>query len=200
MSRTPNLEAREKILKAAFGLMYERGFADVSMDDVASAAGLKKANLFHYYPTKEALGLAVFDYASSTMRAQVERQFAKGGDPIKLVEGMFTDVAKGMEERCCRSGCFIGNLAQELSDHYEKMRVKVSAYLKDWTATVAKSLECGKESGYFRKDIKPKESAEAIVSLFEGATLVSKANKETRPLENAKAMAVGYLKGFKSEK
>lgn len=197
MSRTPNLEAREKILKAAFGLMYERGFKDVSMDDVAAAAGLKKANLFHYYPTKETLGLAVFDFASAKMRAQVSLQFAQGGDPIKLVEGMFTDVAKGMETSRCRGGCFIGNLAQELSDHYEKMRVKVSVYLKDWTATVARALECGREDGYFRKDMRSKESAEAIVSLFEGATLVSKANKETRPLETAKDMAVSYLKGFK---
>lgn len=197
MSRAPNLEAREKILKAAFGLMYARGFTDVSMDDVAAAAGMKKANLFHYYRTKETLGLAVFDYASAQMRTQVEEQFSQGGDPIRLVEGMFTDVAKGMETSYCRGGCFIGNLAQELSDHYEKMRVKVSAYLKDWTATVARTLECGREEGYFRKDMQSKESAEAIVSLFEGATLVSKANRNTKPLENAKNMAVSYLQGFK---
>lgn len=198
MSRAPNLEAREKIVKAAYGLMYARGFKDVSMDQVAEAAGLKKANLFHYYPTKEALGLAVFDHASAEMRAKVEERFSKENDPIRSVEGMFTEVADGMEASCCRGGCFAGNLAQELSDHFEKMRVKVSSFLKDWTAQLAGSLERGRERGYFRKDMKCKESAEAIVSLFEGATLVCKANKETKPLSNAKDMAVSYLKGYKT--
>ena len=197
MSRAPNLEAREKIVKAAYGLMYDRGFKDVSMDDVAVAAGMKKANLFHYYPTKEALGLAVFDFASTQMRAKVEEHFAKGEDPIRQVEGMFTEGAEGMEASCCRGGCFVGNLASELSDHFEKMRLRVSGHIKEWTGQLAGALEKARQRGYFRKDMKPQESAEAILSLFEGATLISKANKETKPMENAKDMAVSYLKAYK---
>ncbi|MBI4423574.1 MAG: TetR/AcrR family transcriptional regulator [Elusimicrobia bacterium] len=197
MSRPQNVEARERILKAAFGLMYARGFKSVSMDDVAEAAGMKKANLFHYYPTKESLGLAVFDFASSQMREKLAARFAQGDDPIELVESMFSEVAEGMEASCCRGGCFIGNLAQELSDHFEKMRVKVSSHLKDWTAQLAGSLEKARVRGYFRKDMKCRESAEAILSLFEGATLFCKANKEVKPLENAREMAVSYLKGYK---
>ncbi|MBI3549431.1 MAG: TetR family transcriptional regulator C-terminal domain-containing protein [Elusimicrobia bacterium] len=198
MSRTPNLEARERILSAAFTLMHARGFNDVSMDDVAAGAGLKKANLFHYYPTKEALGLAVFDYAAAKMRAGMEERFSKGEDPIRLVEGMFSDVAEGMEANSCKGGCFVGNLAQELSDHYEKIRLRVSAHLKDWTNLLAGALERGRAKGYFRKEMKCCESAEAILSLFEGATLVSKANKETQPLDNARKMAVRYLKAYKT--
>ncbi|MDE2291542.1 MAG: TetR/AcrR family transcriptional regulator [Elusimicrobia bacterium] len=197
MSRQPNLEARERIVKAAYGLMYARGFQDVSMEDVAAAAGLKKANLFHYYPTKEALGLAVFDYASTQMRAKMEESLRTEEDPIRLVEGMFSEGAEGMEASRCRGGCFIGNLAQELSDHYEKMRVRVSGHIKDWTGQLAAALERARARGQFRKDMKCRESAEAILSLFEGATLLSKANKETEPMENAKGMAVAYLKGFK---
>lgn len=197
MSRAPNLEARERIVKAAYGLMYEHGFKDVSMDDVAAAAGLKKANLFHYYPTKEALGLAVFDHASAQMRARVEAQLSKEEDPIRLVEGMFSQGARGMEESCCRGGCFVGNLASELSDHYEKMRLRVSAHIKEWTGQLAAALERARARGQLRKEMKCRESAEAILSLFEGATLLSKANKETKPMENAKGMAVAYLKAYK---
>lgn len=197
MSRAPNLEARENIVKAAFGLMYARGFKDVSMDEVAVAAGIKKANLFHYYPTKEALGLAVFDFASASMRSKVEERFSKGEDPIRLVEGMFNEVAEGMEAGGCRGGCFVGNLAQELSDNYEKMRLRISGHLKDWTGQLAASLEKARARGYFKKEMKCRESAEAILSLFEGATMFCKANKETKPIENAKDMAVSYLKAYK---
>jgi TetR/AcrR family transcriptional repressor of nem operon len=198
MSRRPNTEARERILTAAFGLLGERGFNAISMDDVASAAGLKKANLFHYFPTKEALGLAVFDYAAARMRADMSAQLAAGKDPIKTVDGMFSALAKGMTAKECKGGCPIGNLALELSDQYEKIRQRISAHLREWTADVACCLEKGKTDGYFRKELKPRQSAEAILSLFEGATLFCKAKKEVEPLENARDMAVTYLKGYKT--
>ena len=59
-----NVGARQRILEAARKLFHERGLRGVSMEDVAGAAGIKKANLFHYYPTKESLELAVLDQAA----------------------------------------------------------------------------------------------------------------------------------------
>ena len=76
MSRRPNIELREKILCSAHRLIYKSGFKGVSMEDIAEAAGIKKANLFHYYPTKEALGLAVFDFA---VQGSMETSPLKGG-------------------------------------------------------------------------------------------------------------------------
>ena len=116
MSRKPNVEARENILKAALSLMRERGFNAVSMDDVAREAGIKKANLFHYFPTKEALGLAVFDHAAAKVREDVREQLGEGRDPIRQVAAMFNALEKSMGQRRCRGGCPIGNLAMELSD------------------------------------------------------------------------------------
>ena len=197
MSRRPNTEARGKILKAAFDLLGERGFNTISMDDVAAAAGMKKANLFHYFPSKEALGLALFDYAADMMRADMATQLAAKKDPIKKVEGMFIALAKGMTERRCKGGCSIGSLALELSDQYEKVRQRIAAYLKEWTGQVAGTLEEAKTEGYFRPELKCKQSAEAILSLFEGATLFCKARKEVEPLENARDMAAEYLRGYK---
>ena len=77
MPRTLNLEARENILRSAMGLIHARGFRDVSMEDVAESAGLKKANLFHYYPTKEALGLATLDYAVRPQREMLAERFSR---------------------------------------------------------------------------------------------------------------------------
>ena len=197
MVRPINLQAREKILQAAARLMLERGFQAVSMDDVARAARIKKANLFHYYPTKEVLGLAVFDHVSELLRERLAGQLSGDKDPIRAVEGMFQDLADGMKKSRCRGGCFIGNLAQELGDHYGRMRTKVAAAFKDWACQLAAALEGGRARGVFRRDLNPQEAAEAILSLYEGATLMCKANQETKPLENAKQMAVFYLRGYK---
>lgn len=48
-------KSREKILQAALGLFVERGFDVVSLKDIAKAAQVSTATLFHHYPQKEDL-------------------------------------------------------------------------------------------------------------------------------------------------
>jgi len=198
MTRKLNVEARRRILEAARELFLERGLRGVSMEDVASAAGLKKANLFHYYPSKECLELAVLEQAASEMKEQVEAQLsAKGRDPVGAVASMFEQAGRGMRERRCRGGCFLGNLAQEASDHNETIRVRVSEFLRYWTDQLASFLDRGRTSGYFRPELEPRTAAEAILALFEGALLFSKASRRADPVESSKRMAVAYLEGFR---
>ncbi len=198
MTRKLNLEARRHILDVAHQLFLERGLKGVSMDDVASAAGLKKANLFHYYPSKECLELAVLEQAAGEMKEQVRAQLsATGRDPVGAVASMFEQAGRGMRERRCRGGCFLGNVAQEASDHNETIRVKVSDFLRYWTDQLASFLDRGRASGYFRPELEPRTAAEAILALFEGALLFSKASRRPDPVESSKRMAVAYLEGFR---
>lgn len=48
-------EGRARILEAALELFGQRGFADVSMQQIADAAGVKKATLYHHFAGKEDL-------------------------------------------------------------------------------------------------------------------------------------------------
>src|SRR5438270_435374 len=121
MSRKPNSEARDRILHAAYKLYHEQGFKGVSMDNVAAAAGIKKANLFHYYPSKEELALAVLEYGVCCIKSRVSQQCSgEGRNPIGAVEKMFDDILTSMKGSDCRGGCFLGNLAQEMSDQNDR--------------------------------------------------------------------------------
>ena len=197
MSRRPNLKVRERILRVALDLFHGRGFKGVSMEDVASAAGIKKANLFHYYPTKEDLGLAVLCRRTDCQKEMVREKFSDKGDPIRTVESMFLDSLARMKENRCSRGCFLGNLAQEISDYNEKLRRKVAECFGFWVQELASFLGCWQAKGYFRKNLRPRESAEAILSLLEGATLFSKANKQVGAIENARRMVAVYLGGYR---
>jgi len=50
-------KARKAILKATAALLLERGLAAVSMDAVALRAGVSKATIYRWWPTKEAVAL-----------------------------------------------------------------------------------------------------------------------------------------------
>jgi TetR/AcrR family transcriptional repressor of nem operon len=199
MTARPNPVRRERILHEAEQLFFARGLKGVSMDEVAAAAGVKKANLFHYYPSKEALELAVLDRFSAELRDKVAAQFAcDRHDPIAAIALMFEEAAKGMRRRRCRGGCFAGNLAQEASDHRESVRTRVATLLRFWVGAVAGLLEHGRTSGYFRRELKSMRAAEAILSLFEGALLFSKASRKSAAIDSAREMAIGYLQGFRA--
>ena len=51
----------DHITNVALDLFAERGFDDVSVDDVARAAGIARRTLFRYYPTKNAIPWGDFD-------------------------------------------------------------------------------------------------------------------------------------------
>ena len=198
MGRKPNLKARAHILDIACNLFHEKGFNGVSVDEVAVAAGVKKANLFHYFPSKQELGLAVFDYASKAYKESVVLQFADPGlDPVEAVVRLFSETSSTMKRNNCSGGCLIGNLAQELSDQNEKMRERMSDYFTHWTRQLSGLFDRAKAQGYFGPEFDPAVSAEAVVALYEGALLCCKARKQTSCLESASSMARKYLEGFR---
>lgn len=57
MSDAPN-QARDKALDAFLGLVAEKGYADVSLREVAQAAGLGFADLYRLFPDKLSLAAA----------------------------------------------------------------------------------------------------------------------------------------------
>ena len=49
------LSSRQRIVATARALFVERGYASVSMQQIADATGLRKASLYHHFKSKEAL-------------------------------------------------------------------------------------------------------------------------------------------------
>lgn len=55
---------REQILAVARSLIETRSYLGFSFQDVADAVGVRKASLYHHFPSKEALGTAVIRQAT----------------------------------------------------------------------------------------------------------------------------------------
>jgi AcrR family transcriptional regulator len=54
-SRLPRAERERQMLETAHALFAERGYAEVTMDEVASAVGVTKPLLYNYFGNKERL-------------------------------------------------------------------------------------------------------------------------------------------------
>jgi AcrR family transcriptional regulator len=49
------IDTRRRVLDASVALFAEKGFRASSLDEIADAVGIRKASLYHYFPSKAAL-------------------------------------------------------------------------------------------------------------------------------------------------
>lgn len=71
-SATSLSDGAQRILATAAPLFATKGFAAVSVNDIAEAAGTSKANVFHHFPNKESLYLAAIGSACTSFRNELE--------------------------------------------------------------------------------------------------------------------------------
>ena len=76
--------ARTEIAAAALGLFAERGFQNVTVDDIVAAAGVSRRTFFRYFDTKEDALLADYPQLSDTLR----QSFESHPDEVSLVDAI----------------------------------------------------------------------------------------------------------------
>ena len=168
------------------------------MDRVAEAVGMKKANLFHYYPSKQALGVAVIVEAARHHGEAMRELFASGEeDPATTVKRMFERGTATSRGDCSR-GCFIGKMGQEIDERNALMRVELKDCMKQWRAEVTEYFDGWRRRGYFRSGFKAVEAADMVIALYEGSILVAKVLKDETPVEHARHTAVTVLLSWKA--
>ncbi|MBI4375986.1 MAG: TetR family transcriptional regulator C-terminal domain-containing protein [Elusimicrobia bacterium] len=198
MARPKDPKARQVILEQAEHLIHLRGYHGTSMDEIARCCGMTKANLFHHYGCKDDLVLAVFD---AKMRDYQRRRVEPGccpNDPIQAVGRIFKDAARLFGGNGCRAGCFVANMASEMSDVNESFRSRASVFFRDWTDRLARCFRKARSAGYFDGSLEPRSAAETVVSLYEGAVLLARAHRDASVLERVGQAAQRFLRQHQS--
>lgn len=74
-------EKRERILGTAARVFADEGFARASMSQIARDCGISKANIYHYYSSKDALLFDILDTYLCKLRDRLAAVESEGHDP-----------------------------------------------------------------------------------------------------------------------
>jgi AcrR family transcriptional regulator len=85
-------EAQQAILAATEGLLRERGYAGLSIDEVARRAGVSKRTIYRWWPTKGALVAEAFAESADQNHQDVDTGRVRD-DLIGYLGRLFADVA-----------------------------------------------------------------------------------------------------------
>jgi len=184
------MTTREKILNSAQGLIQTRSFEGFSFQDIADEVGIRKASLYHYFDSKDAIALAVLERGADWVSAKMEK--VKEAEPRDRLEAYFDlfRILHGKGERMCPGGSF-GSVFGAVSP-------RVQAALHRFARTHLDLLEDivreGVERGQFTiGDQRPRDVATQIAAGVQGALLTARIASDPHVLDVSVAGLRRYL-------
>jgi len=87
-AQVPESERRLSLLKAAFREVAEKGFSEVTLDDIAGRAGVSKGITLYYFDSKEALFRELFGWLIDSIHARMREAVAAEKDPVAKVRAL----------------------------------------------------------------------------------------------------------------
>lgn len=171
--RQPDL-TRQRILEAGFAEIHRQGFQSASIANILGATGLTKGALYHHFPSKKVLGLAVVDeIIAGFIETRILAPMRDAERPARALLDMLG--SKQMQnEEWIRLGCPLNNLMQEMSPVDEDFRGRLHRILARWQDTLEEALRRAQLAGEIRKEVNCHAVALFIVSAWEGCTGVAK--------------------------
>lgn len=174
---------RERILDVAADAFGRHGYHATSMHDIMRDAGVPGGSMYHYFPSKKSLGLAVINerVARSVGETWIE-EVASGPNAQRAILGVFADVAQGLDQRGEVIGCPITNLAVELALLDRDFQQALNGVYDAWGDAVRKRLILGKQTAAQRKEAAA--LATLVVATFAGAMTLAKTAQSAQPLRD----------------
>jgi len=185
---------RERIVDSAATLVFERGVAGTSLDDVRTAANVSKGQLYHYFADKSDLVHAVI---SRTIDQVLAAQPALADlSSWTAIEDWFDQLVSLQVARQGVGGCPIGRLAGALAEADEQAREALADGFDRWQEPLRQGLQAMRAGGAVRADADPGVLATATLAMIEGGLVLTQTRRDPRQMRIALDAALAYLRAF----
>lgn len=167
---------RERMVRSAAGLLRSHGVRGTSIARVLADSGAPRGSVAHHFPGgKDELVLDAVLTAGEEITGRL-RTLGAGG-PVATVAALCGYFADGLTRSGFRAGCPVAAVAQEAFDT-APLRDAADRVLAGWLEVLTDLLVAGGRD--------PDEAADVAmlaVSAVEGAILLARVRRDTRPLD-----------------
>ena len=190
-------QTREKLLQSAFCEIHRQGYQAASIAHILQDTGLTKGALYHHFPTKQALGLAVVD---EVVRQGLDRLFLQpireSARPVEALLDLIAHIDERAPSDFVLLGCPLNNLMQEMSAIDPEFASRLNAVLSEWQTTVERALTTGQAQGVVRPEVDCTAAALFIVSAWEGCIGIAKNMRSPGAFRQCMQQLHGYVSGL----
>jgi len=177
MINQPPTDTRWRILEAAMHLFWEKGYGSTSIAAILSRAGVNSGSLYHYFPGKQDLLIAVLDtYIGGIHQLLLEPAWRGVEDPIEKIFRLLAGYRDALIQTECTYGCPIGSLALEIHEPDPSVRERLAANFSNWTTAIEGCLRAAGDrvpAGTDRRAL-----AEFVLTTMEGAVMLARSYRD----------------------
>jgi TetR/AcrR family transcriptional regulator, transcriptional repressor for nem operon len=192
MAMTKGQQTRRDIIEKAAPLFNQKGYEGTSLSDLMDATGLQKGGIYRHFGSKEELAVAAFDYSwlkAASKRLDGLDDSANAVDRLKKMIDNFVELRPGLVP----GGCPLMNTAIESDDGNPVLRARAQKALQTWTSRLSKIVRRGIAQRQINSAVHPQKLSQLVIATLEGALLVSRLQKNRRPLLDARQHLDEYL-------
>lgn len=188
-------QTRELIVAAAARLVFERGVAGTSLEDVRNDAEVSNSQLYHYFRDKSELVRAIVRHqADAVYNADALEMTTLSS--LSQLHAWRDAIVQGQRRRGGAGGCPLGSLVGELADIDEGARQQLSAGFRRWQDAIAAGLMSLRQHGVLRADADPPALAVILLAALQGGLVLTQAQRDVTPLAVALDGAIAYVETF----
>ena len=184
MSKRSPVTVREKLLQAGVAVMSAQGFHGCSVQDITDAATVPKGSFYNHFDSKEGLAAAAVEYFWAESACHLLGILDdEPTPPLERLRRYFEQSAMQLEAAGYTCGCFLGNMAAEMSDHSAIVSDHLAAIYRCWAGRVTRCLIQAQQAGDLRRDADPAVLATFALNAWQGAALRAQVEKSRVPLQ-----------------
>lgn len=177
-------QTRERIVAAAAELIFERGVAETTLEDIRAAAGVSGSQVYHYFEDKQALVRAVIDHQADAV-LEAQGTYLDHLDTMPGLRAWRDLLVEHQRSLGCRGGCPIGTLGAEVAEIDDAARMAVARGFRRWEARIRAGLQAMHARGDLPAGVDPDDLALATLAALQGGLLLAQVERDTRALEVA---------------
>lgn len=165
-------------------LFWEKGYGSTSVADVLQKAGVNSGSLYHFFPGKQDLLLAVLESYRQGIDAMLLAPAWKGVvDPLERVFALLAQYRRSIVQTDCMYGCPIGSLALEIHEPDPPVRNALAGNFGAWVAAIERCLIDAGERLPSRTD--RRALAEFVLTTMEGGVMQARTHRDVAYFDRA---------------
>lgn len=176
-------KTRTTIMDAAEGMIFEQGFSATSIDRLVERVGLNKATFFYHFKTKSDLAFALVQrYAeqdSAHLQLNLDRAEDLSRDPLQqmlILIGLLREEMASLTDPI--PGCLYASYCYEAQLFDDRTHHVIADAMAVWRRVLGEKLERLIEAYPPQLPVDARELTDMLLTLFEGAFILSKVYKE----------------------
>lgn len=171
---------RDRMLETTVRLLRKQGFNGTGLNQIIKESGTPKGSLYHHFPGgKDQLACEAIRAAGDQMISWMDEAFARTATPREAITAILLESAEELEQTDFECGCPIGAVALEVAATDSPVR---EACFRAFVMAQEMLMRNLVTAGYGPADAQG--LAELMVTTYEGALLLSRAQRSTLPLTN----------------